>query len=147
MAVDVSFKLDSCVLPSTTHCHDLGVTITSNLSSIQYITETVSKAHRRANCILRSFTSGNIRLLHHAYLEYIHQTAEYNSIIWSPVTNHNIEFVKKVQQRLNKWPRGQSVSYCSRLTQLELHTLELYSLHLDLLFCYKIVWFSRCQLL
>ena len=32
------------------------------------------------------------------------------------------------------------MSYRDRLNQLELHTLELRRLHLDLLFCYKIVF-------
>jgi len=50
-AADVDFRLDSCILPSVTHCRDLGVTITSDLLLTQYITELVSKAHRRANCI------------------------------------------------------------------------------------------------
>jgi len=63
-AADVDLRLDSCILPSVTHCRDLGVTITSDLSFTQYITEIVSKAHRRANCILPSFTSGDIRLLY-----------------------------------------------------------------------------------
>ena len=47
-AADVDLRLDSCILPSVTHCRDLGVTITSDLSFTQYITEIVSKAHRRA---------------------------------------------------------------------------------------------------
>ena len=45
LAADVDFGLDSCILPSVTHCGDLGVTITSDLSFTQYITKIVSKAH------------------------------------------------------------------------------------------------------
>ena len=100
MAVDVDFRLDSCILPNVTYCRDLGITITSDLSYTQYITEIVSKAHRRANCILRSFTSSDIRLLFCAYIVYVRPLVEYNSIIWSPVTKQDIEIVEKVQLSL-----------------------------------------------
>ena len=59
------------MLPNVTYCRDLGVIITSDLSSTQYITEIVSKAHQRANCILRSFTSGDIGLLLRAFIVYV----------------------------------------------------------------------------
>ena len=75
-------------LPNVTYCCDLGITITSDLSYTQYITEIVSKAHRRANCILRSFTSGDTRLLLRAYIVYVRPLVEYNSIIWSPLTSY-----------------------------------------------------------
>ena len=56
-AVDADFILSGNVLPNVTHCRDLRVTIVSDLSSTQYTSEIVSKAHQRANCILRSFSS------------------------------------------------------------------------------------------
>ena len=66
---------------------------------------------------------------------------EYNSVIWSPVAKHDIELVEKVQRRFTKRLRGlRNLSYCDRLTKLGLCTLELRRLHLDLLYCYKIVF-------
>ena len=54
---------------------------------------------------------------------------------------HDIELVEKVQRRFTKRLRGlRKVSYSGRLVQLGLHTLELRRLHLNLLFCYKIVF-------
>jgi len=51
-AVDADFILSVNVLPTVTHCRDLKVTIVSDLSSTQYISEIVSKAHQRAkNCL------------------------------------------------------------------------------------------------
>jgi len=92
-------------------------------------------------CILRSFTSGDIRLLLRAYIVYVRPLVEYNSIIWSPVTKQDIETVEKVQRRFTKRLHGlRNVSYCDSLNQLKLHTLELRRLHLDFLFCYKVVF-------
>ena len=59
-----------------THCRDLGVTVVSDLSSTQYISEIVSKAHQRANCIVRSFSSGDIHLLVRAFIVYVRPIVE-----------------------------------------------------------------------
>ena len=91
--------------------------------------------------ILRSFISGDIRLLLRAYIVYVLPLVEYSSIIWSPVAKHDTEVVEKVQLRFTKRLHGlRNVPYCDILTQLGLHTLELRRLHLGLLFCYKIVF-------
>ena len=51
------------------------------------------------------------------------------------------ETVEKVQRRFTKQLHGlRNVSYCDSLNQLKLHTLELRRLHLDFLFCYKVVF-------
>jgi len=66
---------------------------------------------------------------------------EYNNVIWSPVAKHDIELVEKVQRRFIKRLRGlRNLSYSDRLTKLGLCTLELRRLHLDLLYCYKVVF-------
>ena len=62
IAADADFTRSGNVLPTVTHCRDLGVTIASDLSSTRYISEIVSKAHQRTNCIVRSFSSGDIGL-------------------------------------------------------------------------------------
>ena len=57
------------------------------------------------------------------------------------MAKHNIELVEKVQRRFTKRLRGlRNLSYCDRLTKLGLCTLEQRRLHLDLLYCYKIVF-------
>jgi len=128
------------LLPTVTHCCDLGVRIVSDLSSTQYISEIVSKAHLRANCIVRSFSSGDIHLLGRAFIVYVRPIVEYNSVIWSPVAKHDIELVGKVQHFTTRLRGLRNLSYCDRLTKLGLCTLELRRLHLDLLYCNKIVF-------
>jgi len=138
--VSADFTLRGNVLPAVTHCRDLGVAIVSDLWSTQYI-PLVSKAHQRANCILRSFSSGDIHLLVRAFIVYVRPIVEYNSVIWSSVAKHDVELVEKVQRRFTKRLCGlRNLSYCDRLTKLGLCTLELRRLHLDLLYCYKIVF-------
>ena len=128
------------LLPTVTHCCDLAVRIVSDLPSTQYISEIVSKAHQRANCIVRSFSSGDIHLLVRAFIVYVRPIVEYNSVIWSPVAKHDIELVGKVQHFTTRLRGLRNLSYCDRLTKLGLCTLELCRLHLDLLYCYKIVF-------
>jgi len=78
----------SCIngfsMPRCTQCRDLGLTITSDLSSSQHINEITFKAHKRANCILRCFASRGVSLLVRAFTVYVRPILEYNSVIWSP---------------------------------------------------------------
>jgi len=119
------------VLPTVTHCRELGLTIVSDLSSTQYISEIVPKTPQRANCIVRSFSPGDIHLLLRAFIVYVRPIVEYNGVIWSSVAKHDIELVEKVQRRFTKRLRG-----LRNLTKLGLCALELRRLHLDLLYCY-----------
>jgi len=82
-------------------------------------------------------------LLVRAFVIYVRPILEYNSIIWSPSCVHDIEKLEKVQRRFTKRLRNmKSLSYNRRLLQLGLPSLELRRLHLDLVFCYKIVLVS-----
>ena len=90
---------------------------------------------------MRSFLSGDIHLLVRAFIVYVRQIVDYNSVIWSHVAKHDIELVEKVQRRFTKRLLGlRNLSYCDRLTKLGLCTLELCRLHLDLSYCYNIVF-------
>ena len=82
---------------------------------------------------MRSFSSGDIHLVVRAFIVYLRPIVEYNSVLWSPVAKHDTELVEKVQRRFTIRLRGlRNLSYCDRLTTL--------GLHLDLLYCYKIVF-------
>jgi len=65
----------------------------------------------------------------------------YNSVIWSPSLVREIEQLEKVQRRFTKRLCSmRSLSHSEHLRQLGLPSLELRRLHLDLVFCYKIVF-------
>jgi len=54
-----------------TQCRDLGVTITSDLSSSQHINEITAKAYKRTICIFRRFASRDVKLLVRAFTVYV----------------------------------------------------------------------------
>jgi len=66
---------------------------------------------------------------------------EYNSIIWSPNLKQEIMMIEKVQRRFTKRLHGcKALTYTDRLAKLALPSLELRRLHLDLIYCYKIIF-------
>jgi len=66
---------------------------------------------------------------------------EYNSVIWSPHLIQDITKIEKVQRRFTKRLRSlKHLSYSDRLIKLGLPSLELRRLHLDLVYCYKMVF-------
>ena len=66
---------------------------------------------------------------------------EYNTVIWSPYTVHDIEAVESVQRRFTKCLNGfRQFSYEERLRRLDLQSLELRRLHVDIIWCYKVVF-------
>ena len=75
------------------------------------------------------------------FLVYVRPILEYCSVVWSPCTKKDIDCIEKVQRQFTKrLPGLKSMSYTDRLKCLDLTTLELRRLHLDLIFCYKIVF-------
>ena len=84
----------------------------------RHISEITTKAHQRANCIQRSFTSGDEDLLIRAFVVYVRPIVEYNSIIWSPHSKHDIDTVEKVQRRFTKRLRSlKHLSYDEQLAK------------------------------
>jgi len=70
---------------------------------------------------------------------------KYNSIIWSPSLIRDVEQVEKVQRHFSKRLLGmRCLSYDERLQKHGLPRLELRRLHVDLMFCYKIVFGLVC---
>jgi len=133
--------LNGTELPQSNICRDLGVTITSDLSPSQHITEITLKAHQRADHIIRCFVSGDTYLLVGAFIVYVRPLLEYNSVIWSPSLIKDIDLIEQVQKRFTKHLRClDGVAYTDRSQRLNLPSLELQRLHLDLVFFYKIVF-------
>jgi len=135
------YYISGIELPHSAQCKDLGIAITSDLSPSDHIQQITAKAHQRANNILRCFVSGNISLLVRAFLVYVRPVLEYNSVVWSPHLIQDIIRIEKVQRHFTKRLRGfRNLSYADRLTKLDLPSLELRRLQLDLIYCYKLVF-------
>ena len=87
------------------------------------------------------FVSGDTHLLVRAFIVCVRPLLEYNSVIWSPSLIKDIDLIEQVQRRFTKRLRClDGVAYTERLKRPNLPSLELRWLHLDLVFCYKIVF-------
>ena len=61
-------------------------------------------------------------------------------MVWSPHLKQDIDRIEKLQRRFTKWLRNlRHFSYNYHLSVLDLPTLELRRLHVDLIWCYKII--------
>ena len=98
-----------------------------------YITDTVRKAHQRANMIFRCFLSRNIDLLVRAFITYVRPLLEYNSVVWSPSLKRDVILIEQVQRRFTK-------RLVERLKRLNLEMLETRRIKSDLVMCYKIIF-------
>jgi len=76
-----------------------------------------------------------------AFIVYVRPIVEYCSVVWSPCLKQDIDSVEKVQRRFTKRLKGlKSMPYADRLRYLGVPSLELRRLHLDLIYCYRIVF-------
>jgi len=84
--------------------------------------------------------SNDKRLLLRVFLVYVKLILEYCSVVWSPCTK-DIDCIENAQRQFTKrLPGLESVSYTDRLKCLGPTTLELCHVHLDLIYCYNIVF-------
>ena len=120
---------------------DLGIVVDGNLNFSDHIAEITTKAHQRANLILRCFQSKNTKSLLQAFKTYVRPLLEYNSQIWSPLTIKDITKIEKVQKQYTKRIPGLAdFSYYHRLRMLDIESLELRRLRADLAMTYKILF-------
>jgi len=137
------FCIDGIPLPVVTECHDLGITITHDLSHSSHISDIIFKTHQRANLIHRCFVSRNPKLLVRAFVTYVRPLLEYNALFGLPIQKQDISITldEQVQRRFTKRLQGYSgCSYENRLQLLNLQTLEIRRIWFDLIWCYRIVF-------
>ena len=87
------FHIKDVPLPIVNSCYDLGITVSSNVSFSEHITDIVRKAHQWASMIHRCFVSRNVNLLVRAFTVYLRPPLEHNSVIWSghPCSNKTLQ--------------------------------------------------------
>ena len=76
--------LDDKTVEQTEDVLDLACVIFNNLKRSKNIAKTVTKAHRRANLIIRCFMSPDTSSLVKAFKVYIRLILEYCSVVWCP---------------------------------------------------------------
>ena len=141
VAASANYSIDGHALPLVNSCRDLGIIVSHDMSPRLHINAMVLRAQQRANVILRCFISRDPGLLMRAFLVYVRPMLEFNSVVWSPHLKCDVNKIERVQRRFTKrLPGLKFCSYAERLKRLDLITLELRRLHMDLTMCYKIVF-------
>ena len=130
-------------IPLTDNVKDLGITLTSDLKFFCHISKIYSKSISIVHIILKSFKTPNPTFYTNLYKLYVRPITEYNSTTWSPFLISDVEkiesiqrtFTRKLLQKLNI----SYIDYQDRLLILNLETLEIRRVKLDLIFVYKIL--------
>jgi hypothetical protein len=135
------YTLNDISISKASACKYLGVTIDHKVSFTQHINVTVSRAHARASLIHKCLLSRDRATLVRAFITYVRPTLEYASSVWSPYHVTNGRKIEAVQRRSTKrLPGHAAFNYSTRLAILELDSLDLRRLRLDLVFAYKLIF-------
>ena len=136
----MNYCSNGILLTNNEHVLDLGITISADLSYIAHINNIVAKALQRSSTLFRGFASRNLQLMRKAFVTYIRPILEYNSILWSPNLVYLINLIESVQRKFTKRITSlSSLPYSSRLNILNLQSLELRRLLIDLTNYFKIL--------
>ena len=86
--------------------------------------------------------SRDLTSLVRAFTTYVRPILDYCTVAWNPMLKKDIETLQKVQRRFTKRIPGlKDLTYCQRSASwLNLDSLELQRVRLDLMFAYKLVF-------
>ena len=137
---DFTYSLNEVSIPSLSHCRDLGIVFSHDLSWSLHYNSISAKAYRQLGLIRRTFSpsiSTNVKKL--LYLSLVRSQVSYCSQVWRPHFIKDIKLLERIQRRATKYILNDySSDYKSRLTALHLLPLMYFYELLDVLF------FVRC---
>ena len=132
-----------------TEQEELGIIVDADCLFKQHISHICRKAYCSINVIFRCFHTANIAALIISYKSFVRPMLEYCSTVWNPYipARHYLgmtDQVEKVQRYFTRrvYQRCQldcKHSYLQRLAYLEIESLELRRIYLDLVMVHKIV--------
>ena len=138
---DYIFNIDNYFIDNVKEVVDLGVRMDGSLKFSNHIVHLAAKGHRVANLILKCFRSRDEVSLVRAFVTYVRPILEYGSVTWNPMLTKNIELIERVQRRFTKRVvKLKSLTYCQRLSRLNLESLELRRIRCDLIYTYKLLF-------
>ena len=138
---DVKFTLGSEDLTAVKQVKDLGINVTNDCKFKCHIDQITARAHARANLVHKCFVSKDTNTLVKAFTTYVRPLLEYASCVWSPCNIVNIKKVESVQRRFTKrLPNMATLNYASRLSAVNLDSLQVRRLRTDLLYVYKLLF-------
>ena len=137
-----NYMLCGQCLPFADSCVDLGIKVNSKLSSVQHISNFVSKAKERCSLILKCFLTNNVNTLVKAYTVYVRPLLEYNCAIWSPCFKKDINLIESVQRYFSRKVYSKlmlpDTCYNNRLLNLGLQRLETRRIIRDIVKTFKL---------
>ena len=138
-----TFTIGNTPIPKVSEVKDLGITLSDDLKSSQYIHQIRGKANTISHIILKSFKSNNTQLLVNLFKTYVRPLTEYNTSSWSPYLRSDIQEMESVQRKFtrNICQRANLTfsNYEERLLKLKLESLESRRIKRDLILLYKII--------
>ena len=128
------------IVPHAHSCRDLGVFMSSDLSSTNHCAILANRCHYKCRQFRRAFACKDRKFLVVLYCTYIRPVLESSSPVWSPYLVSDINRIENVQRKFTKYIPGLfGHSYRDRLQLLDLDTLEIRRIRADLILMYKIV--------
>ena len=122
---------------------DLGITISSDLKWCNHVKNVVKNASFASHQLLKSIRTKNIWTLLKLYKTYIRPKLEFNTPVWCPYLNKDVDKIEGVQGRITKYiflrcgtPFS---SYEDRIFKLNLKSLKQRRIIYDLIQIYKII--------
>ena len=132
------YKLDHHELEHVFKEKDLGVTIDSNLTFDEHISEKIKKANAIVGLIRRTFSFLDGPLFKKLYTTFVRPHLEYAQAVWSPHLTKYVRMLENVQIRATKLVDGfKNIAYPDRLRKLDLPTLEYRRSRGDMIEVYK----------
>ncbi len=137
------FRIGSKVLEKVSHCVDLGVTVTSSLSTSRHCSKIVGKASKAVAVLSRCFRTRNVVAHVRAFVSYVRPVLEYCSPVWNPYLVRDIKALEKVQRSFTRRVYAKcrlppDDDYDTRLSRLGLKRLESRRRIADLVMCFQI---------
>ena len=137
-----AFYLNQSSITQSYDVRDLGIVISNDLKWSKYISKITSKANTTVYTIFRSFLASDSKTLVNLYKVHVRPILEYNTSIWNPNIKSDIISIENVQRRFTKRLCQRNNinfnSYSDRLKILNLETLEIRRIKIDIILMFKI---------
>ena len=134
------YYLDNVLIDNPPFEKDLGIVFNNDLHFDTHITMIVKKANMLVGLIKRNFNYMSMEMFTNLYCTLVRPILEYGEVIWSPRFRKHINLIEAVQRRATKIiPRFNTLTYCERLTKLNLFSLAYRRRRGDLIQVYRIL--------
>ena len=121
------YKIDDGQIVSRKSEKDLGVIFSNKFKFNEHIETITKKANQKLGIIARVFKNRSTKNIMPLYVALVRPLLEYNSVVWSPITNKYDQKIEKIQRRMLKLLSDQyfeDLSYQQKLKEIKLLSLR-----------------------